>query len=146
MTFPYLINFKKLTATRSYQQIIYNSSTHYHSNENDNLSFLCLLTPFLRFNLPHAFTHMLTDLPSYSSEIFNAEVLTSFTSLLVSLLEHQQRWTTSAEITITKHQCIQICQLWRSLFGNIDIYKKLHVFITKGKIVFSYKICEFYIL
>lgn len=71
--------------------------------------------------------------------MWNEEIFTSLTSLLVSLLDHQQRWTASAEVTIAKQHCLQICQLWRRLFGGTDIYNKLIGFITKGKLFLSHK-------
>jgi hypothetical protein len=69
--------------------------------------------------------------------MWNAEIFTSFTSLLASLLDHQERWTTAAEVTLTQQHFVQICEIWRHLFGNLDIYSKLHVLMKPGKSALS---------
>ena len=72
-------------------------------------------------------------LPICSLELWNAEVFASFSSLFASLLDHQQRWTKSAKVILTKKHCIHICQIWRHLFGKIDMYSKLCASIKPGE-------------
>ena len=66
-------------------------------------------------------------------EVWNAEIFTSFVHLLASLLDHLQRWPTSAKVMLTKQHCLILFQIWRHLFARIDIYSKLRVMMKTGK-------------
>ena len=67
-----------------------------------------------------------------SLKTWNAELFTSFCTLVASLLDHQHRWTNSAEVILTKHYCVLLCQMWRHLFAQNDMCSKLLLQIKPG--------------